>query len=149
VEAGKELGVDVPLYSGFVAISIPFVVDVAENGKVVGTSENQQIIMTPGRHELRLSNDDLGYRVTQTVEVVSGEVARVELDPKATVNINAVPWAEVFIDGQKVGETPLANVPIRLGVREIVFRNSQYPDKKQTVTINAGSSATISIDFLK
>src|SRR3954464_13124414 len=68
VEAGKELGVDVPLYSGFVAISIPFVVDVAENGKSLGTSENQ-IILTPGRHELRLSNKDLGYRVSQAVEI--------------------------------------------------------------------------------
>ena len=57
------------------------------------------------------------------------------LDPRGTININAVPWAEVYIDGEKAGETPLANVPIRLGVREIVFRNPKFPDRKQTVTV--------------
>jgi hypothetical protein len=148
VEAGKELGVDVPLFSGFVAISIPFVVDVAEKGKALGTSENP-ILLSPGRHELRLGNADLGYRVTQTVEVQSGETTRLELDPKAIVNINAAPWAEVFVDGTRVGETPLASVAIRLGVREIVFRNPQFPDKKQTITVTASAPPSISVDFMK
>jgi hypothetical protein len=148
IEAGQTLTLDVPLYSGFVAISVPFVVNVSEAGKTLGTSENQ-ILLIAGRHELRLANDDLGYITTQTVEVQPGEVARLTLDPRGSANINAVPWAEVYIDGEKAGETPLANVPIRLGVREIVFRNPKFPDRKQTVTVTTSSIATISVDFLK
>jgi membrane protein involved in colicin uptake len=148
VEAGQAMNIDVPLYSGFVAISIPFVVEVAENGKALGTSENQ-IILSPGRHDLRLTNKELNYSATQAVDVQSGEVARLELDPRGRANINAAPWAEVWIDGEKAGDTPLANVPIRLGVREIVFKNPQYPERKQTVTITAGTPASISVDFIK
>lgn len=148
VEAGKTLALDVPLFSGFVAIGAPFVLDVSENGKALGTNETS-ILLSPGRHELRLANNDLGYVATETVEIQPGEVTRVTLDPRGTANINAAPWAEVFVDGQKAGETPLANVSIRLGVREIVFRNPQYPDRKVTVTIKASDIATIAVDFLK
>jgi hypothetical protein len=148
VEAGQVMTLDFPLYSGFVAISIPFVVNVSEGGKALGTSENQ-IILGPGRHTLRLANKELDYTATETVEIVSGEVSRLDLDPKGHANINAAPWAEVWIDGEKVGETPLANVEIRLGVREIVFKNPQFPERKQTVTITAGTPATLSVDFLK
>jgi hypothetical protein len=148
VDGGQSLTLDVPLFSGFIAMSVPFVVTVSEAGKVLGTSENQ-ILLGPGRHVLRLANKDLGYSETQTVEITSGETTRLDLDPMGRANINAAPWAAVFIDGEKAGETPLANVPIRLGVREIVFKNPQYPDRKQTVTIMAGAPATISVDFVK
>jgi hypothetical protein len=139
---------DVPLYSGFAAISVPFVVSVSESGKVIGTSENP-ILLSPGRHTLRLVNKALDYSESHTIEVQSGETTRLDLDPRGRANINAAPWAEVFIDGEPAGQTPLANVSIRLGIREIVFKNPQFPERKQSVTITAGPPATISVDFLK
>jgi hypothetical protein len=148
VEAGQVLTLDVPLYSGFAAISIPFIVNVSEGGKAIGSSENP-IILSPGRHTLRLVNKELGYNATETVEITAGETSRLDLDPKGRANINAAPWAEVWIDGEKAGETPLANVPIRLGVRELVFKNPQFPERKQTITITANAPATISVDFVK
>ena len=148
VEAGKTIAIDLPLFSGFAAISAPFVIDVSENGKSLGTS-SEQILLSPGRHELRVSNTDLGYVATETVEVQPGEVTRVSLDPHGRANINAAPWAEVWIDGEKAGDTPLANVAIRLGTREIVFKNPQYGERKVTATITAGAPATISVDFIK
>ena len=148
VESGKTVAIDLPLFSGFAAISAPFEIQVAENGKSLGTS-SEQILLSPGRHELRVSNKDLSYVATETVEIQAGEVTRVTLDPRGRANINAAPWAEVFIDGEKAGETPLANVAIRLGTREIVFRNPQFGERKVTATITAGVHATISIDFAK
>jgi hypothetical protein len=148
VEAGKTLTVDVALFSGFAAIAAPFVVDVSENGKALGTNENP-ILLSPGRHELRLANKDLGYVATEAIEIQPGEVTRLNLDPRGTANINAAPWAEVWIDGERAGDTPLANVSIRLGIREIVFKNPQYPDRKLTVTIKSNNPATIAVDFLK
>ena len=148
VEGGQVLTLDFPLYSGFVAISMPFVVSVSEGGKALGTSENP-IILGPGRHTLRLVNKELEYNASETVDVVAGETTRLDLDPKGRANINAAPWAEVWIDGERAGETPLANVSIRLGVREFVFKNPQFPERKQSITITAGSPASISVDFVK
>ena len=60
VEAGKTVPLDIPIFSGFVAISAPIVLEVAENGKSLGTSENQ-IMLGAGHHELQLTNQDSHY----------------------------------------------------------------------------------------
>lgn len=148
VEAGKSISIDVPIFSGFLAISSPILVDVSENGRALGTSENQ-IMLTPGHHELRFANKDLQFTDKQGVDIEPGETQRVELDPRGTININAQPWAEVWIDGQKAGETPLANLPIPLGVREIVFKHPQFGERKISTTVTGGTPAAVSIDFTK
>ena len=148
VEAGGTATLDVPIFSGFVEISAPIVLQVSEGGRSLGTSENQ-IMLAPGHHELRLANADLNYVVTKAVEVEPGEGARLQIDAKGVANINAQPWAEVWIDGAKAGETPLANLPITLGVREIVFRNPQFAERKVVVTVVSGTAATVTVDFTK
>lgn len=148
IEKGKSESLNVAIYSGFAAITAPFIVSVSENGRALGTSENQ-LMLPPGHHTLKLSNDDLGYTTTENVDIQPGEATRIQLDPKGVANINAAPWADVYVDGQKVGETPLANLPISLGVREIVFKNPQLGERKVIATITAGTPAIISVDFNK
>jgi hypothetical protein len=148
VEPGAGVTVDVTVFSGFVKISTPFAIDIAENGKVIGTSDDA-VILGPGRHKLFLSNKDLEYSATEDVEVQPGETTQLSLDPRGRANINAAPWAEVWVDGEKVGETPIANAAIRLGVREIVFKNPQFPDRKIVTTIKAKTPQTITVDFNK
>ena len=58
VEAGATARVEISIFSGFAAISAPIIVEVSEGGRNLGTSENH-ILLTPGRHELRLTNKDL------------------------------------------------------------------------------------------
>jgi hypothetical protein len=124
------------------------VLQVSEGGRSLGTSENQ-IMLAPGHHELRLANTDLHYVVTRSVDVEPGEGASLQIDAKGVASINAQPWAEVWIDGARAGETPLANLPITLGVREIVFRNPQFGERKVVTTIISGTPATVSVDFTK
>jgi len=148
VEAGKSVTLDVPIFSGFVAISAPIVLEVSENGKSVGTTENQ-IMLSPGHHDLQVANRDLHYSAKQSVDIDPGEVKRLELDPQGTVNINAQPWAEVWIDGKKIGETPLANLSVPLGVREIVFKHPQFGERKVVTTVVADETGAVAIDFSK
>ena len=148
VEPGVGASVDVTVFSGFVKISAPIAIEIAENGKVIGTSDDA-VILGPGHHTLYLSNKDLDYSATQQVEVQPGETTQLSIDPRGLANINAAPWAEIWVDGEKKGETPLANVSIRLGVREIVFKNPQFPDRKVVTTIKAHTTQTIAVDFSK
>jgi hypothetical protein len=148
VEGGKSVSLDVPIFSGFAAISAPIVVEVSEGGRLLGTSENQ-IMLSPGKHQLKFTNNALNYQASQAVEIEPGETFKMSLDPRGTANINAQPWAEVWIDGVKAGETPIANVSIALGVREIVFRNPQFGERKVVTTITGGAPAALSVDFTK
>ena len=148
VEAGNVAKLEVSVFSGFAAISAPIILDVSENGRGLGTTENH-VMLTPGHHELHLTNKELEYSTTASIDVEPGEVKQVKLDPKGSANINAQPWAEVWIDGTKVGETPLANLPLTLGSREIVFRNPQFGERKVMATITAGAPANVSVDLSK
>jgi hypothetical protein len=148
VAAGAGVSVDASVYSGFLKITAPFVIEIAENGKTVGTSE-EAVILGAGHHKLYFSNEDLAYSATQDVDVQSGETSHLTVNPRGSVNINAAPWAEVWIDGERQGETPLANVAVRLGVREFIFKNPQFPDRKIVQTVKAGTTDTISVDFNK
>ena len=149
VEAGKELTLDIPVFSGWVAIFAPIVLDVAEGSRGLGSTENGRILLPPGRHVLTVSNRQLGYSATHTVEIGAGEEARLNLTPTGMVSINAQPWAEVWIDGTKAGETPLANLEVPLGTREFVFRHPQYGERKITATVTASPATTLSVDFTK
>jgi hypothetical protein len=149
VVAGKSVSLDVPIFSGWVSVLAPFVVDVAEDGKSLGTTEMGRIMLAPGRHHLLLTNSDLGYSVEKDIEITAGEVGSVRIDPRGQANFNAIPWAEVWSDGRKIGDTPIANHTLPLGSQEFVFRHPQFGERKVTATIRAGQPAAIAVDFTK
>jgi len=149
VASGKTVAVDVPIFSGWVAIFAPILLEISENGKSLGTTEIDRIMLSPGQHELTLVNRDLGFKTVQEVTVDAGEVRSITVEPKGTVSLNAVPWAEVWLDGQKLGDTPLANMRVPLGVREFVFKHPQHGEKKVTVTIRADETTPVAADFTR
>jgi hypothetical protein len=67
--------------------------------------------------------------------------------PRAPLSINAIPWAEVFIDGTRVGETPLGNLPQTLGAHEIVFRHPQLGERRINAMVTLKETARISVDM--
>ena len=71
------------------------------------------------------------------------------IDARGVLNLNALPWAEVWIDGQKAGETPIANLKVPLGTREVVFKHPQFGERRITTTVTARSTAAVSVDFTK
>jgi hypothetical protein len=149
VVAGKSISLNVPVYSGFVKIIAPVILEVAIGGRTLGTTEQDRLMLPPGRHELTLSNRDLDYVATHMVEIESGEELRTPVEPRTTVSINATPWAEVWVDGQRAGETPIAKLPLVLGTHEIVFKNPQYPERRMMTTIKMSSPGALAVDFTK
>jgi hypothetical protein len=149
VEAGRTTKLDIPIFSGWVGIFAPFVVEVSEGGKVIGTTEESRLMLSPGKHDLTLVNRELGYRASRSVDIEPGEVRSITLDPRGPVNFNASPWAEVLVDGRKVGDTPIANLQLPLGIREVTFRHPQYGERRMPVTVKGDSAAAVSIDFTK
>jgi hypothetical protein len=149
VTAGKVTPFDVPVFSGWLTIVAPFVVDIAREGQSIGTSEQSRLMLPPGRHKVTLSNKELAFSQTQDVDIEPGGVRTVTINPKGTVSINAVPWAEVSLEGAKLGETPLAGIQVPLGTREFVFKNPQFGEKRLTVTVRATPPTTIAHDFTK
>lgn len=120
---------------GGLTISSPLDLQVFEGGKLLGTNLGQ-LAVNEGTHLFEFVNELTGFRYSQSVIVRAGKMANVAISvPKGRVSINAVPWAEVLIDGSAQGQTPLANVSLPIGSHEIVFRHPQLGERKQTVVV--------------
>jgi hypothetical protein len=133
---------------GWVSVASPFPVDVLENGEVVGTSGSTKIMLPAGRHEVVLRNATLGYDSPRGIDVVAGSVATINVvPPTAPLNVNAVPWAEVEIDGRSYGPTPLGNVMIAVGAHDITFRHPQFGVRSQRIVVSAQAANRVAIDF--
>jgi hypothetical protein len=133
---------------GWITLRTPFTVQVLEAGRVVGTSEVDRILLPPGGHELEFVSDVFGFRQSSKVTVTAGRGETVSLAiPRAPMNINALPWAEVFVDGTRIGDTPLANVMQPIGDHELVFRHPQYGEKRQPARLTLKDPLRVSVDM--
>jgi serine/threonine protein kinase len=136
--------------SGWITVTAPVEVEIRERGSVLGTSHSDRIMVSAGRHQLDIVNDTLGYTATAVVQVAPGKVAPVRIEwPKGTAAVNAEPWAEVWIDGEKVGDTPIGNLSLPIGPHEILFRHPELGEQRQAVSISLKSPARVSVDMRK
>jgi hypothetical protein len=136
--------------SGWISVTTPIGVQLFENNRLLGTSATDQIMVSAGRHDIELVNEPLGYRVTRTVQVPPGKVASINLEiPKGTLSVNAVPWAEVWIDGEKAGDTPIGNLSLTIGPHDVVFRHPELGELHQITTVTLKGAGRLSVDLRK
>lgn len=147
IEAGKTSALDVAVYSGWVAVFAPVVMDISENGRSIGTTDQGRIMLPPGRHQLTFTNRELGYKASQTVTIEAGEERSVNLQATGELNLNALPWAEVWLDGQKVGDTPIAGLAVPLGTHEVLFKHPELGQRTITAIVRADAPTAAAVDF--
>lgn len=146
IDAGQHAVMSIPVFSGWIAVFAPIRLDVAEGSRSLGSTETGRILLSPGRHVLTLSNGEFGFSTSETVDIRPGEERTLNIRPTGRVNLNASPWAEVWVDGTRAGETPLANLEVALGTREFVFKHPQYGERRLTATVTTRAAA-LSVDF--
>ncbi len=136
--------------SGWIVVACPVPVEILENGVLVGSSRVARVMMASGSHVLDFVNTELGYRTRLTIDVVAGKTMRVPVEvPQGALSVNAMPWAELWVDGSRVGETPLGNVPVRIGQHDVVLKHPQFGERRLQVLVRADTPARVSVDMWK
>lgn len=105
----------------------------------------------PGNLQLPAGRQTLEYRHGENRTVVSYDIkadqtTNSSVTFQTTVQVNAKPWANVFIDGaprRALGQTPLSGVNVPIG-SVLVFENPNFQTKTHRVT---DSDAAIQVDF--
>lgn len=156
VQAGNRTTLFVPMIrstlglSGWVQISSPVVAQLYEQGRLLGTTETDRIMLPVGQHEVAIIIPTLDFSTTATLAVVAGKTTTFGVKlPTGRLYVNALPWADVWIDGQRVGETPLANVSLPIGPHELLFRHPQFGERRQTVTVKSSGITRIGLELGK
>jgi hypothetical protein len=136
--------------SGWLAVSVPVPLQVYEDAVLVGSTQSARILVPAGRHTYDLVNEALGFRVTQQVQIAAGQTASLTIPlPRGTINVNASPWADVWLDGQPLGETPIGNVSWTIGTHELILRHPDHGERRITATITTGNTARVAVDMRK
>ena len=133
---------------GWLTVDVASPLQIFEQDKLVGTTNIGRLLLPPGVHVLDFVSDELGFRAQRTVTVKPNAAAAVRLDlPAVTLSINAQPWAEVFVDGERVGETPIGTLSRSLGRHEIVLRHPELGERRRSVTLTTNGPNRISVDM--
>jgi serine/threonine-protein kinase len=149
--AADHPAADVPANGpGWIAVGGKLEMQLFESGHLLGTSKIERIMVPAGHHDLEMVNELLGYRGTRSVQVSPGKVTTITVEiPKGSVAINALPWAEVWMDGTKLGETPIGNLAVPAGSHDLVFRHPDFGERRETVLVTLNAPVRLSVDMRK
>jgi hypothetical protein len=138
----------VPPRSGGFRVSSPIELHVLDGERLLGSSQDGPIIVRAGRREFDFVNSVIGYRVRREVDVKAGQITAVSVTiPNGRLNVNATPWASVWIDGTPYGDTPLGNLSIVPGEHEIVFRHPQLGERRERTLVRPDAAARVAVNL--
>lgn len=124
------------------------------NGDSLGTSREAQplyVEMSPGKHEVTLTNPEFP-RVPREFLVAPGDTttATVSLwSQVARLDLNVSPWADVYVDGEYKGQTPLSEPVVLLpGVRRLRLVNPELPDGTREYSLTVAKGDTLTREYI-
>lgn len=146
-EAPMAAAVPAAVATGALRVQAPFDLQVFEGERLLGTNA-APVSLPAGTHTLTLVNTALGFSQTLSTRVAARKTATLAADvPLVPVQLNALPWADVTVDGRALGETPLANVPLPLGTHRVMFRHPALGEQIESLTVRAGGPVRLVADL--
>ena len=136
--------------------STPRGAQVVISGNTVGTTPYRLDTGTPGR-TVRATLKLDGYEDKAVSEVFPrngtayARATLTKLPEKAEpafLRINATPWADVYVDGKKVGQTPIGSLEVTPGTHTVKLVCPPLgTEETKTVTVGAGETKPVSADL--
>jgi hypothetical protein len=138
------------LASGWLSATTPTPLQIFEDGKLVGSTESERIMFPAGEHTFEFVNRSLGFSVARTLKISPGRTATVAIDlPRVPLSVNALPWAQVWLDGEALGQTPIGNLATTIGTHELILRHPQFGERRITAVATLKEPARVAIDMRK
>jgi hypothetical protein len=135
---------------GWVTIDAPIEMQVMEDGRVIGTTGADRVMLPAGRHDLHLVAPGLEFDTGVVADIPAGKTIVIPVAvPNGTLSINASPWADVLVDGRAVGSTPIGNLTLPIGPHEVIWRHPQFGERRQTVRVAARTPGRVGMDMSK
>jgi hypothetical protein len=131
---------------GFLTVYSRIPLEISSEGRRLGSTEDGQMVLTAGSHDIVLVNQRFRFRSVVRVGVQPGEntVYTVPL-PSAPVRVETTPGAEIWIEGDRVGTAPLADLQVPIGTRVVVVRHPDFGERSESVEVTMGQTAHVNV----
>jgi hypothetical protein len=147
IAADQTAQIEESIFSGWLAVHSPFDVVISEGNRALTLDDRNQVMLPPGRHQVRVVNRALAYDVVHPVDLRPGDTTHLTVTPApSTLTLTASETVGVWIDGEKVGDTPLTAVPATLGTHDLLVRRANGGERRLTITVTANPFA-LHLDF--
>ena len=122
------------------------------NGVELGNTPIVKHRLEPGKHKVKLVNDELGITKTFSVKIAKGKDTKLvknltekgDKGPTGTLSVTTTPWTTVWVDGKKVGNSPLIKHKLKAGKHTVKLVNKDLDiTKVLKVTIKKGENTQI------
>jgi len=135
---------------GWLTVQTPIDMEILQDGRILGSTRMERVMLPVGSHRIQFANAGLEVSVDRTVQIAAGKTVNLTIAlPTGRLSVNAVPWADVSLDGVAVGTTPLGELTVPIGQHELTFRHPQLGERRQSVTVKAQTPTRIGIDLRK
>jgi len=136
--------------TGTLVVRSPVEVRIFQEGRLLGTSQMMGVELASGSSSVEFVNESIGYHETRTVKAEPGKVTSIALEiPPGALALNAVPWADVWVDGVPAGATPIGRLGVAAGPHTIVFRHPRLGERTISTVIRVGESQRLSVDLTR
>jgi hypothetical protein len=139
-----------PLPGGWAQVDSSIELDMYEEGQLIGTTRARRLLLPAGQHDVELVNTALEFRARLRLKIEEGKTSSTTVRvPNGSISVNALPWAEVSIDGHSFGTTPVGNLPIPIGNHDVVLRHPQFGERTQRVLVPVRTPVRLGVDLTK
>jgi hypothetical protein len=126
------------------------VTDVYVDGNKIGTTPIGKYKLQPGSYKITFINEDFGIESTTSATVTDGKVTKIvksfqkASSEKGTLTVMTQPPTAVYVDGKKIGNTPVKSYGLTPGTHEVRLESwKHYIYDTFTVNIEKGKSTKI------
>jgi serine/threonine protein kinase len=134
--------------TGFITVTTDPPADIFLGKQKLGRGSIQRFTVKAGKHKLRVVARK-GSQKTLAVKIKrGGHVEENVTFGQGTLRVVVLPWADVWVDGKKKGQTPMAPVELLEGFHQVRLVNDQLSkDLEKKVQIRPGKESLIRLDW--
>ena len=131
--------------NGYLSVRVDPSTEVFVDGQSRGVAPLEQIQLSAEDHSLRLSHQDYFGVITDQVRIRGGETLTktYSFSDLGYLQVVVQPWAEVYIDGRYVGQTPLSKIQVTVGKHTVILRHPELGEKQAVVDIQSNETTRL------
>lgn len=147
VRSGKSTTLRSSVYQGWLALFSPIELNAAFDGRPLVLDDQNRALLPAGQHELTLQNKTLGFLETRTIAVKPGETTAVSVTlPTTAFTVTTSAPAEVWVDGDRVGDAPIVDLALEIGTHDVLVRSAERGERRIAFTATV-EPVRLTIDF--
>jgi hypothetical protein len=142
------VGTNPTVAAGWLTVQTPLPLQIFEGGRLLGITESDRLMLPAGDHQLTFAEERTGFQVARSVRIEPGGQAIVAIQvPRAPVNVNAIPWADVWMGSDRLGETPMGNLMLPLGPQQLELRHPDLGTKRVSLFVSLNGQNRVSVNM--